>query len=132
MEVAFGVVAVALVILVFRLIAGSMDTERIEEYVRGRGWKLEDRSWDPFGPGWFGEKDSRIYRIVYRDQHGDLHMAHTKTSMLSGVYLTNDEIIERAEESSPGSPADPQETQESLREEVERLRDRVQELERGE
>ena len=53
-----------------------------------------DKSWDPFGPGWFGEKDSRIYEIVYRDRDGRVHRDHVKTSMMSGVYLTNDRIVE--------------------------------------
>ena len=79
---------VACLVLGTRLIAGSMDSDRIEEYVRMRGWTLIERSWEPFGPGWFGEKSDRIYRIVYRDQDGQLHEAHAKTSALSGVYLT--------------------------------------------
>ncbi len=79
---------------VLRIIAGSFDGERVEEYIRDRGCELIDKSWDPFGPGWFGEKNSRIYEIVYRDRDGKVHRAHVKTSMLSGVYLTNDQIVE--------------------------------------
>lgn len=75
----------------------STDSRRVEKYVQQQGWELVDRSWDPFGPGWFGEKDSRIYQIVYRDQEGLLHRAHVKTSMLSGVYLTHDQIVEDPE-----------------------------------
>jgi hypothetical protein len=83
-----------LLAIIFRLIAGGLDGGRVERYVRERGWELVDRSWEPFGPGWFGEKDSRIYQIVYRDREGNLHQAHVKTSMLSGVYLTNDHLIQ--------------------------------------
>jgi len=117
--VVFGVVIFAVVL---RLIAGSFDGDRVEQYVRGNGWELIDRSWDPFGPGWFGEKDSRIYQIVYRDRQGNLHQAHVKTSMLSGVYLTNDRIVEAAVR-----PA--QTTEAQLAEENERLRERIKELE---
>lgn len=107
-----------------RLIAGAFDGERVESYARENGWTLLDKSWDPFGPGWFGEKDSRIYQIAYRDQQGNVHKAHVKTSMLSGVYLTNDEIVEHAR-----NAADRHEN--GLEEENERLRRKIRELEGG-
>ena len=121
----FGVLFIFIVLaVVFRLIAGSFDGERVESYVRRNGWELVDKSWDPFGPGWFGEKDSRIYQIVYRDAHGNLHRAHVKTSMFSGVYLTNDHIVEQAD-------APPASRLESVQDENERLKARVRELEEG-
>ncbi len=110
--VAFGIVAI-----VFRLIAGSFDGERVERYIREIGGELIDRSWDPFGPGWFGDKASRIYQIVYRDRDGRTHRAHVKTSMLSGVYLTNDQVVEDA-------------PPRSIEEEKARLKKRLAELER--
>jgi hypothetical protein len=119
MESILGIAFVALLLaLLFRLIAGGFDADRVEAYVKERGWELVDRSWDPFGPGWFGEKDARIYRIVYRDTEGHTHRAHVKTSMFSGVYLTNDEVVERA-----GAAGD------DLAAENERLRARIAELE---
>jgi hypothetical protein len=133
-------------VIMIRLAAGSFDGDRIESYIRDRGWKLLDRSWDPLGPGWFGEKDSRIYRVVYRDSFGDIHQAHVKTSMLSGVYLTNDIIIERAQETMVRSHRrneEPEtelkveplpchkedETNEAPQPEIERLQQRIRELE---
>ena len=107
--------------VVIRLAAGSFDGDRVERYLQERGWTLVDRSWDPFGPGWFGEKDARIYQIVYRDEAGRTHRAHVKTSMMSGVYLTNDQIV--MEGTAPPPP------EESLAEENRRLRERVRELE---
>jgi hypothetical protein len=109
-------------VIFFRLVAGSFDADRVERYIKERGWKLLDRSWDPFGPGWFGEKDSRIYQIVYRDEFGNVHRAHVKTSMLSGVYLTNDSIVQVAEQH-------PQPEQRDMAEENRRLRARIRELE---
>lgn len=123
MEVFLVLAGFIVLAIVMRLIAGSFDAERVERYVAERGWQLVDRSWDPFGPGWFGEKDSRIYQIVYRDQQGNVHRAHVKTSMFSGVYLTNDEIVRPADH-----PAKPNE--ESLAEENQRLRERIRQLER--
>ncbi len=106
--------------VVARLVAGTFDGERVESYVSAMGGELLDKSWDPLGPGWFGERDSRIYAIVYRDKLGRVHRAHVKTSMLSGVYLTHDEIIAEPDSRIP---------QESIEEEKERLRRRLAELE---
>jgi hypothetical protein len=122
MEPLFLIIGLIILAVVIRLIAGSFDADRVERYVKANGWDLVDRSWDPFGPGWFGEKDSRIYQIVYRDRQGSLHRAHVKTSMLSGVYLTNDQIVEEA-----SAPAKARE--ELLAEENRRLRNRIRELE---
>jgi hypothetical protein len=118
---AFGIfVILAVIAIVIRLIAGSFDGERVESYISAMGGELLDRSWDPLGPGWYGEKDSRIYAIVYRDKLGRVHRAHVKTSMLSGVYLTNDEIMAEPDSRIP---------QESIEEEKERLQRRLAELE---
>ena len=81
--------------VLFRLAAGSMDGNRVDDYVRSRGGKLISKHWSPFGRGWFGEKDSRIYEIEYIDADGNRHQATCKTSMLSGVYLTEDRIVGR-------------------------------------
>lgn len=118
------IVGFVILAVVVRLIAGSFDGERVERYVKENGWELVDRSWDPFGPGWFGEKDSRIYQIVYRDLQGALHQAHVKTSMLSGVYLTNDRIVEKTSAAAKTH-------EESLAEENRQLKERIKELESG-
>ena len=117
MEPAVIVVGIIILAIVIRLIAGSFDGDRVEQYIREIGGELVDRSWDPFGPGWFGEKDSRIYEIVYRDREGRTHRAHVKTSMMSGVYLTNDRIVEDA-------------PSRSIEEEKRPLKSRLAELER--
>jgi hypothetical protein len=121
----FGVFFVFIVIaILIRLMAGSFDGERVEAYIRENGWKLVDKSWDPFGPGWFGEKNARIYQVVYEDQQGNLHKAHVKTSMLSGVYLTNDRIVQRSERIDHSGP-------DALKSENERLKARIRELEQN-
>lgn len=117
MEPVIIVVGVIILAIVIRLIAGAFDGDRVEQYIRDIGGELIDRSWDPFGPGWFGEKDSRIYEIVYRDRDGRTHRAHVKTSMMSGVYLTNDRIV---------ADTPPR----SVEEEKDQLRRRLAELER--
>ncbi|MGJ8677955.1 MAG: hypothetical protein ACSHX0_10595 [Akkermansiaceae bacterium] len=117
MEPVAIVIGFILLALAIRLMAGSFDGERVEQYIRDMNCELIDKSWDPFGPGWFGEKNSRIYEIIYRDHDGRVHRAHVKTSMMSGVYLTNDQIIE-------------DKPKQSVEEEKIELRRRLAELER--
>lgn len=124
MEILVGAAFLAIAIGI-RLWVGSLDTGRIEAYVKRQGWTLEDRSWDPLGPGCLGERDSRIYLIVFRDQEGNLRRANVKTSWLSGVYLTQDEIIER-----PPVPPRAGLKGEDLDAENERLRKRAETFEK--
>ncbi len=83
------------VVIVVRLVAGSLDGDRIDRYVRERGGRVISRHWSPFGRGWFGERGDRIYELDYEDRHGDRRRATVKTSMFSGVYLTEDRIVRR-------------------------------------
>jgi len=106
--VAFIFITIAIVVAVLlRLIAGSMNHRRIREYTRARGGRVTDIEWDPFGPGWFGEKDSAIYRVRYVDKQGRRHQAHCKTSLLSGVYFTQDTVVGSA---SPAGGTEPRVT----------------------
>lgn len=127
MQPAFLFIVVIGLALVFRLIAGSMDGDRVERYVRERGGRLLSKQWSPFGRGWFGEKDSRIYEITYLDRDGNTHRATCKTSLWSGVYFTEDAIIaysrrESAPSQARDSAVDLAEENRRLREEIERLR----------
>src|SRR5687768_5328034 len=93
------------VIVLFSLVVGlgivlwmltfGLDKGRITEYVHQRGGRVISISWAPFGRGWFGEKNARIYEVVYYDQGGNQHFATCKTSMLTGVYWTDDKITHR-------------------------------------
>lgn len=109
--------------IIVRLAAGAMDGERVKEYIRGQGGEMLESHWHPFGRGWFGEENARIYEVKYRDRQGNIHKATVKTSMFSGVYFTEDRIVEKTE--APRS-----ETQQ-LEMENERLRQRIAELESG-
>lgn len=84
--------------LAFRLLAGTLDGDRIDAYAESRGWKVRRKGWEPFGPGWLGEKNARIYKLEYEDREGSIREAHVKTSMLSGVYLTNERLVGRSDE----------------------------------
>ncbi|MEZ4699457.1 MAG: hypothetical protein R2834_03925 [Rhodothermales bacterium] len=119
----YTIIAVLLVVLlVYRLIAGSLEGNRVKEYIGSQGGELLESKWSPFGRGWFGEKSDRIYEIRYRDRTGSLHEATVKTSMFSGVYLTEDRIVQPGNLSTPTLP--------DLERENARLRQRIAELEK--
>lgn len=114
-----------IIAIVIRLAAGGMDHDRIRQYVEERGGKVLDSQWSPFGPGWFGEKSDRIYGVRYLDKDGNEHQAHCKTSLFTGVYFTEDQIVKNAAPNTPGlTPAESELEAENrrLREELERLR----------
>lgn len=116
----FGVLAV-----VFRLLAGGMDRDRVRDYIESNGGRLLEKRWAPFGKGWFGEKSDRIYEIRFIDSAGNEHEATCKTSLFSGVYLTGDRIVRYAE--PPPPPVAPSV---SLAEENQRLRAEIARLKR--
>lgn len=114
-------VAIVVAILI-RFAAGGMDQDRVKQYVEERGGKFLSAEWSPFGPGWFGEKNDRIYQVRYLDHDGNEHEAYAKTSMWTGVYLTEDRIVHYAK-----PPIDPEDV-ESLEEENRRLREELARL----
>lgn len=118
------VVAIILVGLFIRLIAGSMDSDRIQEEIEAKGGKLISKTWSPFGKGWLGDKSDRIYEVIYMDKQANKHKAFAKTSLFSGVYFTADEIIEYGIINTRYANEDPA----AIREENERLKKEIEEL----
>ena len=126
----FALIFIAIVVsIIIRLFAGGMDGDRVGEYIRGQGGELLDSKWSPFGRGWFGEKNDRIYEVRYRDQLGNVHEATVKTSLLSGVYFTEDRIVAPTEVTESAIPSDSPGNVEELELENARLRARIAELE---
>jgi hypothetical protein len=88
-----GIIVVCLVLgLAIWLGARSLDRQRIDDYIRERGGRVMSITWAPFGKGWFGEKNNRIYEVVYYDAEGSQHFATCKTSLWTGVYWTDDQV----------------------------------------
>ena len=81
-------------VIIIRLFAGSLDKDRVDEYISSRGGKMIEKNWNPFGKGWFGSEHERIYELKYEDKDGNIHQATCKTSALAGVYFTEDIITE--------------------------------------
>lgn len=127
---AFALIFIAIVVsIIIRLFAGGMDSDRVGEYIRSQGGELLDSKWSPFGRGWFGEKNDRIYEVRYRDHLGNVREATVKTSLLSGVYFTEDRIVATAEVTEPAVPSDSPSNVDELELENARLRARIAELE---
>lgn len=80
-----GVIALA---VFARLVAGRLDRTRILGHFEGSGRRVVACRWVPFGPGWFGNPYSRIYRVEWVDRSGEAATAFVKTSMHGGVYVT--------------------------------------------
>lgn len=92
------VIPVILAVLVGILIFGgvmALDRNRIRSYIAAQGGSVLSINWNPLGPGWFGEKDSNIYRVRYRDADGAVREARCKTGFFSGVYFTQDAVVHR-------------------------------------
>jgi len=85
-----GFVAVLGLAIGARLLAGLMDRKRIAEYIEQTGGRVRSTEWTPFGSGWFGSKEERIYRVRYVDIDGCTHTFTCKTKLFAGVYFTDD------------------------------------------
>ncbi len=106
-----------------RVSAGSMDHDRIDEYISERGGRVINKQWEPFGKGWFGSERERIYDVKYEDKDGNIHQATCKTSMLSGVYFTQDEIVEFAKNvKSPDRETELETENQRLKQQIEDLK----------
>jgi hypothetical protein len=117
---------VAAASIAFGLAAGDMDRERLRRHLEERGAKLLEARWTPFGPGWRGNRDSRLYEIRYLDQDRIEHHAFCKTNLWSGIYLKDDAVVRGAkhrEASERAQVAELMVENKRLRQELARLRD---------
>lgn len=113
---------VLLLVVGLRVAADRWDRQRIRRDVEARGGCVLDITWKPFGRGWFGEKNDRVYLVEWEDAARAAHRSWCKTSMFSGVFWTEDE-------GGPG-PARGGEL-ERLRAENRRLREELARARRG-
>jgi hypothetical protein len=95
---------IIIIIILVRFIAGGLDDDRIKTFIENQGGKMISKSWDPFGKGWFGDKSNRIYKVIYLDKDGNKHESYVKTSAFSGVYFTEDKVIEFANNENSSHP----------------------------
>ena len=140
-----GMIFVFMVVIVaISLLGRSGDKERVRVYFAERGEELLDITRKRFGPGWRGEKDSRIYQVRYRDKLGNIHQAFCKTSIFSGVYLSEDYVVENLQSyvaretnatlepaRAAADTAQLEQELQRLREENARLRQQLEQASRG-
>jgi hypothetical protein len=119
-------------VIVIRLIAGGIDTDRVKEYIENNGGTLISKTWEPFGKGWFGEKNDRIYKVIYLDKDKNRHEAYVKTSSFSGVYFTEDIITEYGNMNARNAEDNEADTagMEDLKAENDRLKKEIEALKR--
>ena len=86
LPVFLGFIGLAVVV---RVLIDRLDRQRIRDHLAERGCRTVEIHWDPFGPGWFGEKGERIYEVCYETPTGEPVIANCKTSLFSGVYWHN-------------------------------------------
>lgn len=85
---------ILLVILIAsRLIAGSIDGERVSRHIRDLEGTVLDREWKLFGPKWWKRRDSRSYRITYRCRNNRMRRGHVSVCRKGEVRLNTHSII---------------------------------------
>lgn len=124
MEAGAVIVLFIIVAVVVRLTAGGFDHARVRQYVESMGGTFLAAYWAPFGPGWFGEKNDRIYEVHYLDRDGNEHHAYCKTRLWASVYFTQDQIVRYSDPSAERQDTSLEEENQRLREELARLKGR--------
>jgi len=72
--------------LAIRIVMHFVDKSRIKGEVEAKGGKSISISWNPFGRGWFFEKNERHYSVTYTDRSGATVSTICKTSLFTGIY----------------------------------------------
>jgi|WetSurMetagenome_2_1015567.scaffolds.fasta_scaffold02400_8 hypothetical protein len=105
------------------ILVTSTDKDRIKSHISKQGNKIISITLRPFGKGWAGEGEggNRIYEVIYIDKFGNKRHVWCKTSPFSGVYTTDDEIIEQAK--IDGRPMTDEEKIALLEDEIKKLKD---------
>jgi hypothetical protein len=72
--------------LLIRVVMHFVDKSRIKDDVESKGGRIISINWNPFGRGWFFEKNERHYSVTYINSSGATVSATCKTSLFTGVY----------------------------------------------
>lgn len=97
-----GLVALVIPIIVcVWVLVIALDKARVRNYLVNNGHTPVAVGWRLFGHGWLSEASkegggNRIYKVEYLDIYGNTHQAWAKTAMLSGVFLSQDQITAHA------------------------------------
>jgi predicted RNA-binding Zn-ribbon protein involved in translation (DUF1610 family) len=81
-----------------RIVMHFVDKSRIKDEVEAKGGRIISIRWNPFGRGWFFEKNERHYSVTYTDRSGATVSTICKTSLFTGIYWAD---VPNAEEPRP-------------------------------
>lgn len=114
-----------LLVIIIWFFIFKLDKARIRSYFDNRGDTVLSIHWRLFGKGWLSESDNegggnRIYKVEFKDLYGNIKQAWCKTAMLSGVFLSDEEITVQAQ--SNGDSLTPEGKIVILEDELKRLR----------
>jgi len=80
-------ISLAIVVaLAIRVAMHFFDKTRIKNEVEAKGGRIVSINWNPFGRGWFFERNERHYNVTYEDRSGATISTSCKTSLFTGVY----------------------------------------------
>jgi hypothetical protein len=81
------ILSLVLISILWRIfITSNWDRQRIINDANNNGWTIKTIEWEPFGPGFLGEKNDRIYSVRFINENDIAQTRFCKTSVLSGVY----------------------------------------------
>ena len=72
--------------IAIRVAMHFVDKNRIKDEVESKLGRVVSITWNPFGRGWFFEKNERHYDVTYVDRLGQTVSTTCKTSPFTGVY----------------------------------------------
>jgi ribosomal protein S27AE len=72
--------------IAIRVAMHFIDKNRIKDEVESKLGRVVSIAWNPFGRGWFFEKNERHYDVTYVDRSGATVSTTCKTSLFTGVY----------------------------------------------
>lgn len=81
--------------IAIRVVFHFVDKARIKDEIQSNGGRVISIRWNPFGRGWFFEKNERHYSVVYTDRSGAEVSANCKTSLFTGVYWAEGPNLEK-------------------------------------
>ena len=88
-KIALGI----LVLIGIRIGLHYLDKKRIYQAAERKGWRDSTVEWAPFAPGSFFERNERNYLVVYVDQEGLTHEVYCKTSLMTGIYWSDENTV---------------------------------------